>query len=160
MPTSCKTPLHSQVESTPSLEPQTLRTRDGYVSGEARRTEFILGPTGRFRSLIEQYMTTVAVENYQPRDLLKVRGSIAMFFRYVVNELHVDDPDLIRPSSITSYIDHRRDLGYRSVNFLGHLASFFVWLTGIALYDRGNPVINRFHRERMTASRNGNSNVN
>ena len=69
----------------PTLAPNPrVRARDDYQTPEVRRTELILGPTGPFRSLIEQYMTQIAPGKYIAGDLVKVRGDIARFFRFVV----------------------------------------------------------------------------
>jgi hypothetical protein len=125
------------------------KLRDGYKTGSDRRAEILLGSTGPFRSLLEQYLHDVAPRSYRPGYCTQVRCSLAVFFRYVANELGVEDLDLIRPTTITGYIDWRRRHGFRSGNFLGHLASFFSWLASIGEYDRGNPVIHRFHRELM-----------
>ena len=127
-----------------------VRARDGYKTPTVRRTELMLGPTGSFRPLIEEYMTTVAPTNYKPDALIRVRGSICKFFRFVAQDLQIADLDQIRPSIITKFINEQRANGLTSHNFIGHLASFFVWLISEELYDRGNPVINRLHREQMS----------
>jgi hypothetical protein len=127
--------------------------REGYRTGEDQRTEFILGPTASFRKLIETYLATVAPMIYEKKDLTTVRNSIGTFFRFLVTDLQIDDLELIRPSTVTRYIEFRSQLGYTSFNFLGHLSSFFLWLTSTGRYDRGNPVVNRFHRERVTEMR-------
>ena len=131
--------------------------REGYRTGEDQRAEFILGPTASFRKLIEAYLATVAPAIYEKKDLTTVRNSIGMFFRFLVNDLQIADLELIRPSTITRYIEFRSQLGYTSHNFLGHLSSFFLWLTSTGRYDRGNPVVNRFHRQQMTSLRNSSS---
>ena len=78
-------------------------------------------------------------------------------FRRIGFNLQIDDLELIRPSTVTQYIEFRSQLGYTSHNFLGHLSSFFLWLTSTGQYDRGNPVVNRFHREQIDAMRENTS---
>ena len=147
-------PTNTQQSTTGALLPPAFdepSKRVGNISGKAWRAELILSQTGRFRPLIEEYLATVAPKNYKAKDVSTVRVSIGMLFRYIVQDLHIDDLDLVRPSTITRYIDSRRALGYLSFTFLGHIASFFSWLAYRGDYDRGNPVIRRFHRERMSA---------
>jgi hypothetical protein len=129
-------------------------TRDGYRDGETQRNEFILGTTGSFRNVIQEYLATVAPHAYKKKDLTTVRSSIGSFFKFVVHDLHIDDLDLIRTSTITRYIEYRSHLGYASHNFLGHLSSFFLWMTSTGRYDRGNPVVRRLHRESIAALKN------
>lgn len=131
--------------------------RGGYRTGEDQRAEFILGPTASFRKLIEMYLATVAPTIYEKKDLTTVRNSIGSFFRFLVSDLQIDDLELIRPSTITRYIEFRSRLGYTSHNFLGHLSSFFLWLTSTGRYDRGNPVVNRLHRQQMASLRKSSS---
>jgi hypothetical protein len=144
-------PLPSQaiVEESSEAIIQTARLRDGYLTTAQRRTEQILAPTGPFKPLLEKYMATVAPNRYKAVDLVKVRGDIGKFLRFVVQDLRIVDLDQIRPSTITRYIERQRANGLTSHNFLGHLASFFVWLISQELYDRGNPVINNLHRGQM-----------
>jgi hypothetical protein len=128
-----------------------VRLRDGYMTGSERRGEILLGGTGPFRGLLEEYIGSVAPRIYRPGYCVQVRCSLAGFLRFVNQELGFEDLELIRPSTIASYIQWLRGHGYHSSNFLGHLSSFFGWLASIGKYDRGNPVIHRFHREMMTA---------
>ena len=146
------------LSSPPSLEPNPEHpapvTRDGYRDGEAQKNEFILGATGCFRNVIQEYLATVAPQAYKKKDLTTVRSSIGSFFRFVASDLHIDDLDHIRTSTITRYIEYRSRLGYASFNFLGHLSSFFVWLTATGRSDRGNPVVSRLHRGTIAALKN------
>jgi hypothetical protein len=130
-----------------------LQAREDYVPATHRRAELILGPTGPFRKIIERYMEEAAPARYIPGDLVKVRGDIASFFRYVFGVLNIDDLDDIRPSTVTSYVESRRAQGYTSFLFVGRLATFFVWAISAGLYDNGNPVVNRLHRKLMTRDR-------
>jgi len=141
--------------SSPSVEVEPEHaapvTREGYRDGEAQKNEFILAATGSFRPAIQEYLATVAPMAYKKKDLTTVRNSIGLFFKFVVEELRVDDLDLIRTSTITRYVQYRSRLGYISFNFLGHLSSFFVWLTSTGRSDRGNPVVRRIHRDTIAA---------
>jgi hypothetical protein len=143
-------PSEAVEESTNAII-QIARLRDGYRTASHHRTEQILAPTGTFRPLVEKYMATVAPNRYKAVDLIKVRGSIGKFLRFVVQDLRIVDLDQIRPSTITCYIERQRANGLTSHNFLGHLASFFVWLISQELYDRGNPIINNLHRGQMSS---------
>ena len=134
-----------------------LQAREGYVAPATRRAELILAPTGPFRKIIERYLNEAAPSRYIAQDLVKVRGDIASFFRFVVGDLHIEDLDEIRPSTITRFVEKRRAEGYTTFLFLGRLASFFVWAVEQGLYDNGNPVVNRLHRKLMTAPRESNS---
>ncbi len=141
------------IERPPTALPEKradVRIRCGYKTGSEHRKEILLGGTGPFRSLLEDYLSEVAPRIYRPGYCTQVRCSLAGFMRFVNKELGFNDLDLIRPSTITCYIKWLRRHGYRSSNFLGHLSSFFGWLASIDRYDRGNPVAHRFHREMMT----------
>jgi len=131
----------------PPASPQSLQTRENYLEPNVLRAELILGPTGLFRPMIERFLKEEAPNRYVERDLVVVRGDIASFFRFVVNDLHVEDLDKIRPSTITRYVEKRRAEGYSSFLFLGKLATFFVWAISEGLYDNGNPVERRVHRK-------------
>jgi len=111
----------------------------------------VLGPTGPFRPLIERYLSTVVPSYYKPTTLVQVRSSIAKFFRFVVREEHINELDQIRPSIITRFIEVERARGLAGINFIGHISSFFVWVISLELYDRGNPVISRLHRPKMSS---------
>lgn len=128
-----------------------LRIRDGYITGSEHRKELLLDGTGPFRDLLEKYLGEVAPRIYQPGYCTQVRYSLAGFLRFVNKELGFEELDLIRPSTVTCYINWLRSHRYCSSNFLGHLSSFFNWLASIGQYDRGNPVARRFHREMMAA---------
>jgi len=143
-------PLSSPTLKTDPERPGPV-VREDYRDGEAQKNEFILGATGCFRNMIQEYLANVAPTVYKKKDLTTVRSSIGMFFRFVVNDLHIDDLDHIRTSTITRYIRYRSRLGYISFNFLGHLSSFFVWLTTTGRSDRGNPVVRRLHRDTIAA---------
>ena len=127
-----------------------VQPRPGYQAPAVRRAELILGPTGPFRPLIEKYLATVVPNYYKPNTLIQVRSSIGKFFRFVVQDQHIEELDQIRPSTITRFIETERGRGLTSINFVGHISSFFVWLISLELYDRGNPVIARLHRPKMS----------
>lgn len=137
----------------PPASPVALQSRENYVEPNVLRAELILGPTGPFRPIIECYLSEEAPNRYVERDLVVVRGDIASFFRFVVNELHIEDLDQIRPSTITRYVEKRRSEGYSSFLFLGKLATFFVWAISEGLYDNGNPVVKGVHRKLALAPR-------
>lgn len=128
-----------------------VKLRDGYITGSEHRKEILLDGTGPFRGLLEKYLGEVAPSIYKPGYCTQVRCSLAGFMRFVNKELGFEDLDLIRPSTVTRYIEWLRSHRYCSSNFLGHLSSFFNWLASIGQYDRGNPVARRFHREMMMA---------
>jgi hypothetical protein len=98
-------------------------------------------------------MAEAAPDRYRPQDLIKVRGNIGKFFRFVFQDQHFEDLDQIRPSTVSRFIDVERARGLSSHIFLGHLSTFFVWVTSLGLYDRGNPVVNRVHRPQMMFGR-------
>jgi len=154
MSTSDVVYISSSPSSATHAEQSVPATRDGYRDGEAQKNEFVLGPTCSFRGVIQEYLESFAPTIYKKRDLTTVRSSIGMFFRFVANDLYIDDLDFIRTSTITLYIEYRRRQGYASFNFLGHLSSFFVWLTSTGRYDRGNPVVRRLHRDTIAGLKN------
>lgn len=127
-----------------------LHARPDYQPPAVRRANLILGPTGPFRPLIERYLATVVPSYYKPETLVQVRSSVGKFFRFVVQDQGIKDLDQIRPSTITRFIESERGRGLTSMNFIGHISSFFVWLISLELYDRGNPVIARLHRSKMS----------
>ena len=135
----------------PSHFPQ---LRDMNQANAVRRANLVLGPTGPFRPLIEKYLSTVVPSYYKPNTLIQVRSSIGKFFRFVVRDQHINDLDQIRPSTITRFIEVERERGLTGINFIGHISSFFVWLISLELYDRGNPVISRLHRPKMSSPPN------
>jgi hypothetical protein len=145
-------PLPSQVAAGELAEAPNVgaQTRPDYQTQAVRRAELILGPTGPFRPLIEQYLATVVPGYYKPTTVAQVRSSIGKFFRFIVQNQRIQDLDQIRPSTITRFIELERDRGLTSMNFIGHISSFFVWLISLELYDRGNPVIARLHRPKMS----------
>ena len=111
-------------------------------------TEQILGPTGVFRSLIEEYMSAAAPNYYAPGTLSTVRVSLAKFFRSAVQDQKIASLDDIRPGVVTRFIAVERERGLTSRNFVGHLATFFNWLIAEERYDRANPVVSRIHSQR------------
>lgn len=131
----------------PSQFPQLSETRQ---TNAVRRANLVLGPTGQFRPLIERYLSTVVPGYYKPETVTQVRSSIGKFFRFVVQDLQITDLDQIRPSTITRFIEKERERGLTAICFIGHISSFFVWLISLELYDRGNPVISRLHRPKMS----------
>ena len=145
-------PLSSQLATEASGEVPniSLQTRPDYQPPAISRANLILGPTGPFRPLIEKYLATVVPSYYKPGTIIQVRSSIGKFFRFVVQEQGIKDLDQIRPSTITRFIESERGRGLTSINFIGHISSFFVWLISLELYDRGNPVIARLHRSKMS----------
>jgi site-specific recombinase XerD len=96
-------------------------------------------------------LSTVVPSYYKLNTLVQVRSSIAKFFRFVVREEHINELDQIRPSTISRFIEVERERGLTGINFIGHISSFFVWVISLELYDRGNPVISRLHRPKMSS---------
>jgi len=145
-------PIPSQLAAEESAEAPKVgpHARPDYQPTAVRRADLILGPTGPFRPLIERYLETVVPIYYRRATLIQVRSSIGKFFRFVVQEQRIQDLDQIRPSTITRFIESERGRGLTSINFIGHISSFFVWLISLELYDRGNPVIARLHRSKMS----------
>jgi hypothetical protein len=145
-PASSNAPVERFADTT-SQFPQLSQS---HQAPDVRRAEFILGPTGPFRPFIEEYLATVVPSFYKPNTVVQVRSSIAKFFRFVVRHQHIEELDQIRPSTITRFIEIERERGLKSINFIGHISTFFVWLISQELYDRGNPVISRLHRPKMS----------
>ncbi len=122
-----------------------------YCSDEhwrAHATEQILGPTGVFRGLIDEYMSTAAANYYAPGTLPTVRVSLAKFFRFAVQVEKAARLTDIRPGVITRFIAVERERGLTSRSFVGHLSTFFAWLIAEERYDRANPVVSRIHSQR------------
>ena len=151
MPSNHVAPPTLEVGSQALVPVQPAHVRHDSPQAAIRRADLLLGPTGLFRPLIEKYIATAATTIYERRPLTQIRGSIALFFRYLVLVEGIDDLDQIRPSTITRFIEAERARGIRNHLFLGRLSTFFVWLISEGLYDRGNPVINRLHRPLMLA---------
>jgi hypothetical protein len=148
--TDCPTTLPATVEIPIGAPSQFPQLSDTHTSNAVRRADMVLGPTGPFRPLIEQYLTTVVPAYYKPETRIQVRSSIGKFFRYVAQDMRITELDQIRPSTITRFIERERERGLTAICFIGHISSFFVWLISLELYDRGNPVIARFHRSKMS----------
>ena len=149
--TDCPITTHASVESTLGAPNQFPQLSDPSQANAVRRANIVLGPTGPFRPIIERYLSTVVPSYYKPTTLVQVRSSIAKFFRFVVREEHINEFDQIRPSTITRFIEVERARGLAGINFIGHISSFFVWVISLELYDRGNPVISRLHRPKMSS---------
>jgi hypothetical protein len=122
--------------------------RESYQPPDRRRAELILAPTGPFRPLIEEYLATAAVNHYSPVTFGQARRNLGSFFQFVVESEHIETLDDIRPSTVTRYINAERMRGIRSCNrnLLNCVSTFFVWLIAQGRYDRGNPVVKRYHR--------------
>jgi integrase len=114
----------------------------------AHSTEQILGPTGVFRGLIEEYMATAAANYYSPGTLPTVRVSLAKFFRFAVQIEEITALDDVRPAVITRFIALERERGLTGRNFVGHLSTFFGTLIVEEKYGRANPVVSRIHSQR------------
>lgn len=122
-----------------------------YCCDEHRRlhnTERILGPTGPFRTLTEEYMATSAANYYSPGTLPTVRVSLAKFFRFVAQIEKITVLDAVRPQVITRFIALERERGLTGRNFVGHLSTFFATMIAEERYDRANPVVSRIHSQR------------
>ena len=110
--------------------------------------EQILGPTGVFRPLIEEYMATAAANYYAAGTLSAVRVSLANFFRFVAHAEKITNLDAIRSGVITRFIAAERERGLTSRNHVGHLSTLFNWLIAEERYERANPVVPRIHSQR------------
>lgn len=114
----------------------------------AHLTEQIMGPTGTFRPLIEDYMATGAANYYALGTLNTVRVSLSRFFRFVAQVEQITQLDDIRPTIITRFIATEVERGLTSRNSVGHLATLFNWLIAEERYDRANPVVSRIHSQK------------
>jgi integrase len=114
----------------------------------AYETEQILGPTGPFRSLIEEYMSSAAPNYYRPGTLPTVRVSLAKVFRFAAQVEKITDLEEVRPALITRFIAHERERGLTSRSFVGHMSTFFRWAIAEERYTRANPVVSRIHSQR------------
>jgi integrase/recombinase XerD len=110
--------------------------------------EQILGPTGVFRPLIEEYMATAAANYYAAGTLSAVRVTLAKFFRFVMQAEKIANLDAIRSGVITRFIAAERERGLTSRNYVGHLSTLFNWLIADERYERANPVVARIHSQR------------
>ncbi len=122
-----------------------------YCSDEhwrAHTTERVLGPTGPFRALIEEYMATAAANYYAPGTLPTVRVSLAKFFRFAAQIEKITALDAVRPAAITRFIALERERGLTGRNFVGHLSTFFATMIAEERYGRANPVVSRIHSQR------------
>lgn len=111
-------------------------------------TERILGPTGPFRPLIEEYMAAAAANYYSPGTLPTVRVSLAKFFRFAVQVEKISALENIRPAVITRFIALERARQLTGRNFVGHLSTFFKTLIVEEKYNLPNPVVSRIHSQR------------
>src|SRR6185312_10269246 len=93
----------------------------------AHETEQILGPTGSFRHLIEEYMSSAAPNYYRPGTLPTVRVSLAKVFRFAAQVEKITDLEEVRPALITRFIAHERERGLTSRSYVGHMSTFFRW---------------------------------
>jgi integrase len=114
----------------------------------AFETERILGPTGPFRPLIEEYMRSGAISIYRSGTLPNVRVSLGNFFRFVAQIEKISTLAAIKPPVITRFIVHEHERGLSCRNFVGHLSTFFRWLIAEQRFDQANPVIPRIHSQR------------
>lgn len=114
----------------------------------AHTTERILGPTGKFRAQIDEYMATSAANYYSPGTLPTVRVSIAKFFRFAVQVEKITVLEDIRPAVITRFIALERGRQLTGRNFVGHLSTFFNTLIAEEKYKLPNPVVSRIHSQR------------
>ena len=110
--------------------------------------EQILGPTGSFRSLIEQYMITMAPIYYRSGTLSTVRVSLAKFFRFAAQVEKITNLEQVRPAVITRFIAHEHERGLTGRNFVGHLSTFFRWAIVEDRYALASPVVSRIHSQR------------
>jgi integrase len=111
-------------------------------------TERVLGPTGSFRPLIEEYMRTGVVSMYREGTYPNVRTNLAKFFRFVVQNERVSTLDNIGPAVVTRFIAHEHERGLTGRGFVGHLSTLFGWLISEQRYHKPNPVIPRIHSQR------------
>jgi integrase/recombinase XerC len=114
----------------------------------AYETERILGATGAFRPMIEEYMATGAANNYSPGTLHTVRVSVTTFFRFATEVEGISTLEEIRPAVISRFIAFQSARGCTSRNYIGHLATLFNWLIAEERYERGNPIVSRIHHQR------------
>lgn len=114
----------------------------------AYETERVLGPTGTFRRLIEEYLCSGAPNMYRVGTLPTVRVSLGKFFRFVVRVEKISQLESIGPAVVTRFIAHERERGLTSRNFVGHLSTLFGWLIAEQRFSKPNPVVPRIHSQR------------
>jgi len=114
----------------------------------AYETERVLGPTGNFRPLIEEYMRTGVVSMYREGTYPNVRTNLAKFFRFVVQNERILTLDGIGPAIVTRFIAHEHGRGLTGRGYVGHLSTLFGWLISEQRYNKPNPVIPRIHSQR------------
>jgi hypothetical protein len=132
--------------------------RDDYQSPDRRRIELILAPTGPFRPVVEEYLSTAAANKYAPTLLTHVRGSLGKFFRFAAESEGLETLNQNRPSTITRFIESERQRGVRYLNnTIGHLSTFFDWAVCGHHCDCGNPVVSGMHRRLLWPSEENNN---
>lgn len=114
----------------------------------AHEIEQILGPTGTFRPLIEEYMSTTAVNYYALGTLSNVAGSLSKFFRFAAQVEKISNLEDVRPAVITRFIAMEHERGMTSRSSVGHLSTFFNSLIAEERYRGVNPVVSRIHSQR------------
>jgi hypothetical protein len=104
--------------------------------------ERVLGPTGCFRPLVEEYLGGDAKNNYKPSTLPTVQTSVAKFFRFAVSH-GITDVREVRSSTITQFIAEEQKRGVVHRTYVGHVSTLFGWLIDEGRYAGANPVIPR-----------------
>jgi integrase len=119
---------------------------------ETHRYEFlrerVLGPTGSFRPIVEEYMAGDAKNHYKASTIPTVQCSVAKFFRFAFAH-GITDVRQVRSSTITQFIAEELERGTISRVYVGHLSTFFGWLIDEGRYDRVNPIIPRRHYKKL-----------
>jgi integrase len=126
-----------------------------FCSQEHRRQyldEQLMGPTGTFRELLEEYLKTYANFHYRNTGKRQPRHHLAQFFRYAVQEEKITQLDDIRPSVISRFVAYEISRGISCLKTIGYLSRFFDWLIAEERVDMSNPVRPRIHNPKRAPS--------
>jgi integrase len=106
----------------------------------------ILGPTGPFRPLIEEYMSLT--KTYSKSTLSSVKPSLAHFFAHVFTVEKMTELAQIGPAVVSRFRAAEVRRGMTSSNAIGHISTFFNWLLDHERFNKRNPVISRVHSQK------------
>jgi len=110
-------------------------------------SERMLEPTGSFRPIIEEYLSTV--DRYRPSSLAGVKTSLTQFFGFAHSQKGLTTLDQIRPSTISEFIKSEKSRGIESLNLIGRISTFFKYMIVEEKEVDRNPVISGIHKRQQ-----------